>query len=323
MNTAVCDLCNARVPLNDFWCTDCVNWESGRRREAINEAYKVSLRFAREIEAVIQCKPVDTELLFFSKRNRIKALRELVKIERARLDNLKEKIPKLRATNSSRRAGLKSLEKKRVSWEAHRKKLEAHHEKQHLPLEERESAIMSFARRASEALQKLLPIRRQERKKQCTIGVLVMPDRVYERGSAHSQDWIQISAALGLLVHYLQLLSRFYFYPLPHATLFCGSTSRIWRHTNHDHPLYIPMKANGKAVPTEAELREIYRALQLLDQNVLALCQHVHVSSSDLKKMCLLPNLLSFLRSEAKTRALNSPRRPPRDRSRPADTAKT
>jgi len=270
-----CGSCSARTLPSKFVCCECIIFASHSRQRVIKDSHGMIDRFSKEISDILQLRePKTSYLLWNKKRRRAKALRDLILQERKDLGALNVIVERLKESNRARRAKIVKHKKQLEKFDRNHRMLIHSHDKLKSLLERRRIASRKWSNDLTEAFVKLLPLVKPNGKGYHCISHFYIADHLLPLKPMAELVRRYISAGLGAVVLFTQVLAKYYHFTMPHRMKFQCSSSRIFDPNYTSYPIYLPSGS-----PTDDECENVCRALQLLDQNVLALCEHASSSA--------------------------------------------
>jgi hypothetical protein len=307
----VCGSCTARTLPNKFVCCDCIIFESHSRQRVIKESTVMIDRFSKEISDILQLREPPTCLLGLNKKkSHVKALRDLISHELRDIAELTTLVKRFKESNRYRNENIVKHQILREKCEKNLGILIRSHEKQRSLLVNQRAALRKWSHDLTEAYLKLLPLVKPVGKAYHKISFFRIPDPLLPFEPRSMRVKKDICAGLGAVVLFTQVLAKYHNFTLPHRTKFQGSSSKIFDANDKAYPISLP-----DANLTEDESHNVELAFELLDHNVIALCEHA--SSNTLPRRLFrresnqfLSNLLLLIndnREEQRYRECTSP----------------
>jgi len=265
-----CETCSARTKQSKFVCCECIIFLCHARQRVIQDSTGIIDRFSKEILDIRQLRQPNTyNLRLNRKKSRVKALRNLISCERRDITSLTELVERLEESIRERKKKIVQHRELRKMCKRHHGMLFRSHEKQLSFLERQRAAVKKWSHDLTEAFLRLLPLVKANGKGYHSISHFYIPDRLLPLKPMDELIKKYISAGLGIIILLTQVLAKYHHFTLPHRTKFQSSSSTILDSNDKTYPIYLP---GGN--PTDDERHHMFRGFQLLDQNVLALCEH-------------------------------------------------
>jgi len=306
-----CESCSARTLPTKFVCCECLMFETHPRQRVIRDSTTMIDRFTKEISDILQLRKPKTVLLpLQKKKSRVQALRELISHERRDTKLLTKLVGSMKQSNRHWMGSIIRHTKLRESFEKQHTELIHYHEKQCCILEKQRAIVRKMSYDRTEALLKIMPLTKL--KNHHSISFFQLRDRLLPLKNIDDTTRKHICAALGAIVLFTQSLAKLHDFAMPHPMKFLSSTSRI-SHAYDDEKCY-PLFLRSTDT-SESDKQNFTHALQLLDQNVISLCEHASSHFLPLRSFQrgyfqFLPNLLlliNFNREEQRYTARNPP----------------
>jgi len=265
-----CGTCSARTRQSKFVCCDCIMFLCHARQRVIQDSTVIIDRFSKEILDIRQLREPNTYNLGLNrKKSRVKALRDLISCEHRDIASLSELVERLEESNRERKKKIVQHRELRKMCKRHHGMLIRSHEKQLSLLETQRAGVKKWSHDLTEAFLKLLPLVKPNGKGYHSISRFHIPDRLLPLKPMNELVKKYISAGLGIVILLTQVLAKYHHFTMPHRTKFQSSSSTIFDANDKTYPIYLP---SGN--PTDDERHHMFRGFQLLDQNILALCEH-------------------------------------------------